>query len=279
MHRRFISAIAILLFISVGLACSLLRPKSSLTWHIFLEIDASATDRETAVKRTVSVIERRLDAFGLNNYQVLAQGTPPNGRILVKLPEVTDRERMKELITAGGLLELSAVVSFPNPAPVQTYSTKEDAIASLGGTVPGNRRVLSYSERDESTTGEEISAEGERAGRWVVVEAPSIVDGNELRNAAAVQSPGGDENYQIAFSLGQEGSQKFGAWTGSHINNYIGVVLNGKVKSIAYIKSQIYDQGEISGRFTQHSAEDLALILRAGALPAPVKIIEEGVNK
>jgi len=279
MHQSFTTAIAIALFVSSGLACSFLQPKSPLTWQILLEIAPSSADRETAVKRTVSVIERRLDAFGLNNYQVLAQGAPPNGRILVKLPEATDRERLKELITAGGLLELTAVVSSPNPAPVQTYSTQEDAVASLGGTVPGNRRVLPYSERDESIPGERGSGARPQASQWVVVEAPAIVDGSELRNAAAVQSSEGDDSYQITFSLGPEGAQKFGAWTGSHINNYIGVVLNSKVKSIAYIKSQISDQGEISGRFTKHSAEDLALILRAGALPAPVRIIDEGVNK
>jgi preprotein translocase subunit SecD len=89
----------------------------------------------------------------------------------------------------------------------------------------------------------------------------------------------GSEDYQIAFSLRPEGAEKFGAWTGSHINNYLGVVLNGEVKSIAFIKSQIYDQGEITGRFTRQSAEDLALVLRSGALPAPVRVIEEGNNK
>lgn len=279
MHQRLSTAIAIVSLVSSGLACSFLRPKPALTWHALLEIDPAVSDRAAAVKPTVSVIERRLHAFGLNNYQVLAQGNPPNGRVLVSLPEVADRERLKELITAGGLLELTAVVSSPNPAPVQTYSTQEDAVASLGGTVPGNRRVLPYSERDESIPGEKGSEARRGVGRWVVVEAPSIVDGSELRNAAAVQSSGSDDSYQITFSLGPEGAQKFGAWTGSHINNYLGVVLNGRVKSIAYIKSQIYDQGEISGRFTKHSAEDLALILRAGALPAPVKIIEQGINK
>jgi preprotein translocase subunit SecD len=112
----------------------------------------------------------------------------------------------------------------------------------------------------------------------VVVEAPAIVDGSQLRNAEARH--GSDEDdYQIGFSLAPEGAQRFGAWTGSHINNYLGVVLNGEVRSIAFIKSQIYDQGEISGKFTKQSAEDLALILRSGALPAPVKIIETGDNK
>jgi len=81
------------------------------------------------------------------------------------------------------------------------------------------------------------------------------------------------------FTLSPSGAEKFAAWTGSHINAYIRVVLNDEVKSIAYIKSQIYDQGEISGRYTKQSAEDLALVLRSGALPARVKVIEEGPNK
>jgi preprotein translocase subunit SecD len=74
-------------------------------------------------------------------------------------------------------------------------------------------------------------------------------------------------------------AEKFGAWTGAHINKYLGVVLNGEVRSIAYIKSQISDHGEISGRFTKQAAEDMALILRSGALTAPVKIVEEGAKK
>ncbi len=83
------------------------------------------------------------------------------------------------------------------------------------------------------------------------------------------------EDYQIAFALKPGGAQKFGAWTGANINEYMGVVLNDEVKSIAYIKSQISDQGEISGRFTKQSADDLALTLRSGALPAPIEYQEE----
>jgi preprotein translocase subunit SecD len=105
---------------------------------------------------------------------------------------------------------------------------------------------------------------------------PSIIDGSELRNASARQTQGGrSDDYEIEFSLKKAGADKFGAWTGSHINEYMGVVLNDEVRSIAYIKSQIYDQGQISGRFSQKSAEDLALTLRSGALPAPIEYIEE----
>ena len=126
---------------------------------------------------------------------------------------------------------------------------------------------------------EKSSEASRQPANWVVVESPAIVDGSELRNASAVQTSADSEAYQIAFSLRAEGAEKFGSWTGAHINNYIGVVLNGEIKSIAFIKSQINDQGEITGRFTKQSAEDLALTLRSGALPVPVKIVEEGANK
>ena len=101
------------------------------------------------------------------------------------------------------------------------------------------------------------------------------IDGSELRNAAATQSQGGSSDYQIAFSFKPSGAEKFGAWTGANVNQYMGVVLNDEVKSIAFIKSQIFDQGEISGRFTKESADDLALTLRSGALPAPIEYQEE----
>jgi preprotein translocase subunit SecD len=107
------------------------------------------------------------------------------------------------------------------------------------------------------------------------VEWPVVVDGSELRNAAATQTRGAGEDYQISFSFKPAGAEKFGAWTGANINQYMGVVLNDEVKSIAYIKSQIFDQGEISGRFTKQSAEDLALTLRSGALPAKIEYQEE----
>jgi len=245
---------------------------------VVLEIDPATTDRQKQLTQTIEVIKRRLDAFGVARYEVIAQAAPSDGRILVNLPEVNERARLTGVITTGGLLELLAVVSMPNPTAVQTFATRDDAVASLGGTVPENRRVLRYQERAEPTTAEQNRA-NERSARWVVVESPAIVDGSELRNAAAVALGEDDGTYNISFSLTPSGARKFGDWTASHINNYIGVALNGEVKSIAFIKSRITDQGEISGAFTKHSAQDLALILRAGALPVPVRIIETADNK
>ena len=157
---------------------------------------------------------------------------------------------------------------------VAVEATKEDAVAALdsGGTIPANRRVLPYSEREELGNGSQKTA------KWVVVESPAIVDGSELRNASATSGMSGDD-YSIQFSLKKSGAAKFGAWTGANINEYLGVILNDEVKSIAFIKSQISDQGEISGRFTKQSAEDLALVLKTGALPAPVKLVAETIDK
>ena len=278
MYQRFASSIAILLLLSVGLSCSFRRPRS-LTWHIMLEMDVAASDRESAAKQTVTVIERRLDRFGVHDFEVLAQGTPPNGRILVSLPQVSDPERLKKLISARGQLELAAVISPPSPSPVQIYNSKEDAIASLGDKMPANRRVLPYFEQNQSTAGDQNSETGYQPNKWVVVEAPAIVDGSELRNAVAVPSRVNAEDYHIAFSLTPKGAERFGDWTGAHINDYISVVLNDEIKSIAYIRSRISDQGEISGRFSKQPAEDLALSLQSGALPAAVKIVDEGANK
>ena len=262
----------LLLGSSIVAAVMILRPRPSLVWHLMLEITPSTTNREAAVKQTVGVIESRLDALGISNFEVKPQGGS-SGRILVSLPSLDDPERIKQIITDGGKLELTHVISPPSPAPARTYATKEDAIAALGsdGTVPSNRRVLPYVEREDPSSA--------TVSRWVVVEAPAIVDGSELRNASATPSRGDKGSYDIQFSLRATGADKFGAWTGANTNKYIGVVLNDEVKSIAYIRGQIFDQGEITGRFTKQSAEDLALVLKSGALPAPLKIVEERIDK
>jgi preprotein translocase subunit SecD len=263
----------LLLASTIVLGVFILRPKSPLLWHLTLELDQATPDREAAVKQTIKVLESRLDAYGVNNFKVLTQG---NGRIVLNLPGMNDPERLKQLIIQGGNLELVHVVSPPNPQQVEFYSTKEEAVASLGGgTIPANRHVVPYGEREQANGNPDT-----KPRKWVVVEWPAIINGADLRDARAVRSTyGGDDNYQISFSLNKPGAAKFGAWTAANINNYLGIVLDDEVKSIAFIKSQISDVGEISGRFTKQSAEDLALVLRTGALPAPVKLISETTDK
>lgn len=248
--------------------------KPPLTWQVVLQVEATRSDREAVVRQTVAIIETRLDAFGLSRFEVQAK----SDRILIKLADVADRNRLKKIITAAGGLELVAIISPSSPSPVLTYKTKKQAAASLGRTVPANRRVLRYANGDEPA-GRGQNAEAKKLNRWVVVESPAIVEGNELRNVSAVQGSADADDYQISFSLKPAGADKLATWTGANIHRYMGFVLNGQVKSIAYIQSQIFDEGQISGRFTQQSARDTAQVLNSGSLPAPVKIVAEGANK
>jgi preprotein translocase subunit SecD len=240
---------------------------------------AQSTLAEQATDQAQKIIESRLDAVGVAEPLVQRHGAQTSHQILVQMPGIHDPERVKGLLKAESKLELVHVVSPPRTqSSVQTYNSEDEAKNSLGGTVPTNRRVLPYLERNEPTTaGGQVAADPTAAKpkKWVVVESPAVVDGNELRSAAATQSRAGSDEYQISFALKPIGADKFGNWTGANIDQYMGVVLNDEVKSIAYIKSRISDQGEISGSFTKQSADDLALTLRSGALPAPIEYMEE----
>lgn len=275
MKERLATPIAILLLASLTFACSALPFKKSPSWHITLEVAATVPDRAAATLQAVQVLKARLDALALIHAQVEVEGPPVNGRIRVSLPDVPDRERLKNVLTSPGRLEIAHVISRPSPSPVQLYETKEAALASLGKPPRPDRRVLPYSDRLDTSESKTSNAKEER--KWLVVESPAIIDGSDLRNASAVPSTVDADVYSIAFSLKPSGATNFGDWTGSHINEYLAVVYNGEVMSLAYIKSQINDEGEISGMFDRQAAEDLALILRSGALPE-VKIVEEGAN-
>jgi protein-export membrane protein SecD len=257
------SILAIFLLVSAVLGCSLLRSAGPATWHITLQIDPATPNLDEVVNKTVQVIESRLNAVGV--------GANPraekNGRIRIDLPNVTDRERLKRVLTSEGTLELFHVISPPNPAPPQTFNTEAEAKKSLGNSVAADRKVLPYLAREEAA-----------ALRWVVVEFPAIIDGNDLRSAQAMPERGEPENYSIFFRLTPTGAEKLGEWTGSNVNEYLGVVMNHQVRSIAFIKSQIFDSGQITGRFPKEPAEDLALVLTSGPLPAAVRIVEEGAN-
>ena len=239
---------------------------------------AERTLADNATTQALNIIDSRINALGITEPTLQTHGAQSSHQILLQMPGVQDPERVKEILKGESRLELVHVIGPPSPAPATTYPTEADAIASLnsGGTVPPNRRVLPYIERVEPRADGTTDPNQQRPTQWVVVETPAIIDGSELRNASGVQSQGGGiDDYEINFSLKKSGADKFGAWTGSHINYYMGVVLNDKVESIAYIRSQIFDQGQITGRFTQKSAEDLALTLRSGALPAPIEYLEE----
>ncbi len=231
--------------------------------------------KRQAVDQAIKIIDSRINAFGVKEPTLQKHGAESSGQILLQMPGVDDPERIKALVGAESNLALMKIVSPPSPASVETYDSEEKAKQSLGGTMPQNRRVLPYAERDDAPANPSATPDPKKPKQWVVVEYPPIVDGSELREATAGSRTGGDRDFEINFALKPAGAQKFGKWTGENINNYMAVVLNGEVKSAAYIKSQIFDQGQITGRFTKESAEDLALTLKSGALPAKIEYQEE----
>jgi len=242
-----------------------------LTWT--MTPSAQRTLADNATTQALNIIESRINALGIAEPTLQTHGAQSSHQILLQMPGVQDPERVKDILKGESRLELVHVVGPPSPAPATEYPTQAEAIASLNsaGTIPPNRKVLPYAERMELSADAGKDQNQQRPKQWVVVETPAIIDGSELRNATAIPTQAGrSDDYEINFSLKKSGADKFGAWTGAHINEYMGVVLNDEVKSIAFIKSQIFDSGQITGRFTKQSAEDLALTLRSGALPAPI---------
>jgi len=239
----------------------------------------SATERtlaESATDQAFKIIDSRINTLGVAEPTLQRHGAQNSHEILLQMPGIQDPEHVKRLLGNPSRLELVHVISPPSPAPVQTYATDQEALASLnsGGNIPANRKVLPYTERADATTpGQDANAP--KPKKWVVVESPAIIDGAELRSANAVQARAGADEYEIAFSLKPSGAAKFGAWTGANIDQYMGVDLNDEIKSIAFIKSRIDDQGQIEGHFTKQQGDDLALTLRSGALPAGIQYSEE----
>lgn len=247
---------------------------SGNTINYTLTAQTQAKLKEQATDQALKIIDSRINAFGVKEPTLQRQGRADSGQILLQMPGVENPERIKELVRGESKLELMKIVSPPSPAPVQTYPTEQAALQTIGGKPTDSKKVLVYADRDETPAANQTQP-SQKPKQYVVVESPAVVDGSELRDANAVSRSGGNSDYQISFSFKPSGAQKFGDWTGKNIGNYMAVVLNGEVKSAAYIKSQIFDSGEISGRFTKATADDLALTLKSGALPAAIEYQEE----
>src|SRR5947209_2770409 len=198
---------------------------NTITWEM---TDRAKSDLGTrATQDAMKIIDSRINAIGVAEPTLQEHGTANSHQILLQMPGQSDPEGVKKLLATESRLELMKVVSPNNPAPIQTYPTKEAAIASLGGSVPVSRRVLPYKEREEPTQAGQNPANPNQPQSWVVVETPPVVDGSELRSAEAVTSgpASSDEGYRISFTLKPTGAQKFGAWTAANVGAYMAVVL------------------------------------------------------
>lgn len=226
--------------------------------------------RRTAHKQAINIVDNRINQFGVAEPVVTAQGNQDDYQILLQLPGVDDPERVKKLLQAESNLELKAVIG-------NNYPTREQAQQSADFKA-GEHEVLPYMERvDESAAAKtpDQPARSTTPAGYVIVEKKPIVVGQDLRDATAVPDQYRSNNYEISFSLKPKGAEKFGEWTGSHIQQRLGIVLNGQVQSAPTVQSQINDRGQITGTFSKQTAEDLALTLRSGALPARIVYQEE----
>ncbi len=239
---------------------------NAISWSLPVAVQKVLKDQ--AVTQAERIIESRINAFGVKEPTFARHGATDSGQLLLQMPGVDDPERVKKLINSDSRLELMKV-----DESSQGFPTEEAALQSFGGTVPPNRKVFPVNERDDSA--QNNNDPNKQPSRWLVLESPAIIDGSEMRDASAFSETGGDSNYKITFSLKPAGAQKFGEWTGKNIGKSMAVVLNDEVKSVASIRGQIFDSGEITGRFSKGTAEDLALTLKSGALPAKIEYQEE----
>jgi len=225
--------------------------------------------RERATEQAKAIIENRVNAFGVTEPTIQRQGGEGTYQIVIQMPGVDDPERVKNTLNADSNLELKLVAK----GTQVPYTTKEQAEAAAKTTPPGTDQYTSeyevkeYRDRPDATSAVQTG--------WVVLGKNAVVTGIDMRDASARSSQYGGASYEIDFSLLPDGARRFGDATSKHINDRLAIVLNNEVKSAPNINSQINERGQITGSFTKKAAEDLALVLRSGALPAKAVYLEE----
>ena len=279
--------------------------------YLVYEVDdtgLSEKEMRDAVNLTVEIIRKRVDELGVTEPEIQSEG---RNRIVVKLPGIKDPARAKDLIGTTALLEFKLV----NPTDalyklIQEYDRVKGEAAAGGkyaalgdklqtirgdtvfyaddyewvketfadaeemGLVPAGWAVA-YSNvvraEDDETY---VELGGEYRSVYLVTEDTPIT-GKYLRNAQMSYDQYGKPN--VEFTWNNEGARIFGELTGAHIKERLAILLDGFVQSAPVIQSRITTRGEITGNFTSDEASDLALVLRSGALPAKLWLIQEQV--
>jgi preprotein translocase subunit SecD len=203
--------------------------------------------RRNAMEQALETIRNRIDQLGVRETTIAQEG---NDEILVQLPGIQDPERAKELIGKTGVLQFKLV---------------------------DDNHSVSDALRDGPPPGDEILyGPASRGGREpYLVETPVLLTGDTITDARV--RPGGQlEGPNVSVELDQRGAQIFGALTAANVGRKIAIVLDNIVYSAPVIREPIPGgHVQITGNFTYDDAHELAIVLRSGALPAPVEIIEE----
>ena len=209
--------------------------------------------RDDAVRQGVETIRNRVDQFGVAEPTITRQG---DDRILIQLPGVQDPDRAKALIGKTALLEFRLL---DEQTPV------EQAVA---GRVPETSELLYQRRIDKDTKAERKQP--------YVVQKRTLLTGAELTRAEVQADPNAPGNWQVAIEFTATGARIFGDVTEQNVGRHLAIILDGNLYSAPRINERIPGgRAVITGQFTVDEARDLAIVLRAGALPAPVTIMEE----
>jgi len=229
-----------------------LRGGLSLILRVKVE-NASPEQQREVLEQTRQILERRINAFGLSEAPVQPYGSRGN-ELLVQLPGISDPSRAKSLLQKRGVLEWYAVEEGP-------YASATEAMAQNGSRVPPNGKLLAT----------RPAADGRRS--WYLLEARPIIRGTDLRDARlAVDAM---EQPVTAFTLSQDAATRFEQYTQANIGQRSAIVLDEEILSVPVIEDVIRDSGQIRGARNREEAEDLAVNLRSGALPAAIEIAQE----
>ena len=220
--------------------------------HVVLRVDTDKLPldaRKGAVERAMEVIRNRIDQFGVGETAIQRQG---KDNIIIQLPGVTDRERALEIIGKTAHLDFKLV---------------SDSVEDLKKAV-----------NNEPVEGWELKyLNMERGGREpILVSAKAELTGEYIVNAKTEFSSRGFGEPYVSLALNPKGADIFAKLTATNVGKRLAIVLDDKVQSAPVIREAIPSgQAQISGSFTVNEANDLAVVLRAGALPAPVIVEEE----
>ena len=217
--------------------------------HLLLKVDTSHLEGQAkldACDRAVEVIRNRIDEFGVRETSIQKQG---EDEIVVQLPGVTERERAIDIIGKTAMLEFKIV------------SNDTDKLkTALAGTIPDGYELKYTLDENEP----------------LLLEKQAVLTGDALTNASVRFDQSQFNEPIVALQFNAAGAKKFAQVTADNVGKRLAIVLDGKVQSAPRIREAI-PSGEavITGRFDAQVAQDLALILRVGALPAPMHIEEE----
>jgi preprotein translocase subunit SecD len=218
------------------------------------------TLRTQSVQQAITTIRNRVDQLGVSEPVIQEHGVTSEHTILVQLPGVDDPARVKEIIRSTAMLELKLVESGDGP-----FTTRESALAQNNGRIPDSKELLQSVRKVGS------NPDGEEG--WYYVSKVASITGRDLRMARPTQDEFGKP--AVSFTLNTDGANRFERVTESNIGKKLAIVLDGKIQSAPVIQGRIRDSGQITGTFTQEQADDLALVLRSGALPASMVTQEE----